>query len=640
MKNSKKNYVCSDAFSEYLFISYFLFHSLIVYVSSRFFNHISILIRNNFKFRDLLSMASSDSENDEEFGAWSKLTTEKSWDGCSYISDFIIFSGRLQVSYFFLVTKGNETNWLIQRKSTDEIDGAASSKIIDTFHQTTPYSLLVQSLIKQLCYFLEKDKEQSTQLYNKICAKLFEMKFIDESYERSEFESIRVSYEMALSQLVEATRGQHLGNALPLRELEVWPLMDDNKALDWSRYYRDFEEIEKIGEGGFGDVWKSKHKLDQIDYAVKKICVKATSVKNVLNHLREVKTLASLNHVNIVPYKSCWLEPLISFQEKEGKPIDTYQSSSSDESSNFVSQTSLKVDSLRLKSDSFSIDFEYSQEQEKSESISRLEKIRRLKNDQAAMIPHVKITWAVLYIQMKLCQKTMRHFLDERNEHSDFQVFYKQLFISTDNEACNQQIAAFSIFHQLCSGLDYIHGKGIVHHDIKPSNVFISTEESGGLTLQLGDFGLACPLENNEVIRHDGFGTRLYAAKEQLDGECSKKSDIYSLGVILIELLSKCITVMECYKKVEKLKKGELLSEIEEESCALISRLLSNQPHKRPDIAELKAIIKLKLASTSNEVDRLKKVISEQSDTIQKKDQQIDELMHEISQLRRQISNT
>lgn len=471
------------------------------------------------------------------------------------------------------------------------------------------------------------------------------MKFIDESYELTEFENIRMSYSIALSQLVEATRG----NALPVHELETWPLTHRaDQALEWSRYYRDFEEIDKIGEGGFGSVYKSKHKLDQIEYAIKKICVKAHSVQNVLNHLREVKTLASLNHVNIVPYKSCWLEPLISFQETENKMIESYQSSSSDESSDFVTQTSIKVDSLRLKSDSFTIDFEYSEgeksqmktelHQEKSEesSISRVEELRRLNKEPKAMIPHVKITWAVLFIQMKLCQKTLRNFLDERNEHSDFQEFYQQYF---DCNSENQEIAGFRMFHQLCCGLDYIHGKGIVHHDIKPSNVFISNEESGALTLQLGDFGLACPLENNDLVRHEGFGTRLYAAKEQLDGKCTKKSDIYSLGVILIELLSKSITVMECYKKVEKIKKGEMLSEIKDDSCALITRLL-NKPDKRPDIIELKASIKLKLESSSTELNRLRKVISEQSDTIQKKDKQIDELMSEITELRRQLSDT
>lgn len=515
--------------------------------------------------------------------------------------------------------------------------------IADGFHQTIPYSLLVQSLIKQLCHFLETDKEKSTIMYNKICAKLYEMKFIDESYEKSEFENIRASYEIALKQLVEATRG----NALPVNELEVWPLTHENPkaALEWSRYFRDFVEVEKIGEGGFGDVFKSRHNLDGIDYAVKKICVKATSVKNVLNHLREVKTLASLSHVNIVPYKSCWLEPLIAYHHEE-KMVETYQTESTEESS--ITSRSRQVDSLRLKSDSFSIDFEYSQEQQQMmksasmvESHSRLEKIRKLKSTNGAMIPHVKLTWAVLYIQMKLCHKTLRNFLDERNEQENFFEYYRQFSpIDENDSSASLQVVGFGMFQQICNGLEYIHGKGIVHHDIKPSNVFISQEETGALTMQLGDFGLACPLEGNDMVRHEGFGTRLYAAGEQLAGQCTCKSDIYSLGVILIELLSKCITVMECYKKVEKLKKGENLTDIDPGICEIIKRLLSHNADNRPDICELKKIVQQKLETSSNEVDRLKQVISDKDSEIQKKDQQIDELMSEITKLRKQLSNS
>lgn len=53
----------------------------------------------------------------------------------------------------------------------------------------------------------------------------------------------------------------------------------------------------------------------------------------------------------------------------------------------------------------------------------------------------------------------------------------------------------------------------------QPSNIFIST--SGKLQVQLGDFGLACPLQR---YNHDAIvGTHMYAAPEQLKGECNPK---------------------------------------------------------------------------------------------------------------------
>nr|XP_048272012.1 interferon-induced, double-stranded RNA-activated protein kinase-like isoform X2 [Myodes glareolus] len=68
------------------------------------------------------------------------------------------------------------------------------------------------------------------------------------------------------------------------------------------RFQKDFEDIEKIGSGGFGQVFKAKHKIDGKTYAIKR--VKYNKEKAV----REVKALATLNHVNIVQYHSCWLE--------------------------------------------------------------------------------------------------------------------------------------------------------------------------------------------------------------------------------------------------------------------------------------------------------------------------------------------
>lgn len=79
------------------------------------------------------------------------------------------------------------------------------------------------------------------------------------------------------------------------------------------------------------------------------------------------------------------------------------------------------------------------------------------------------------------------------------------------------------------AGLEYIHSKGIVHHDIKPSNIFIQLE-NGALLVQLGDFGLACPLQS---VRHSlALGTKLYAAPEQLAGKCDPKVRNYVIDVV------------------------------------------------------------------------------------------------------------
>ena len=78
---------------------------------------------------------------------------------------------------------------------------------------------------------------------------------------------------------------------------------------EWSRYHREFQEISFIAAGGFGNVFKALHRLDGTEYAIKKIKVRSSRVKNIMQHLEEVKTLAKLNHTNIVSYKGAWIEP-------------------------------------------------------------------------------------------------------------------------------------------------------------------------------------------------------------------------------------------------------------------------------------------------------------------------------------------
>ncbi len=95
------------------------------------------------------------------------------------------------------------------------------------------------------------------------------------------------------------------------------------------------------------------------------------------------------------------------------------------------------------------------------------------------------------------------------------------------------------LFLKICDGVAYAHRNLIVHRDIKPSNIFVTADG----TPKLLDFGLAKILESgaNSLQTETALQpmTPAYASPEQLRGEpISTASDIYSLGVVLYELLT------------------------------------------------------------------------------------------------------
>jgi serine/threonine protein kinase len=74
-------------------------------------------------------------------------------------------------------------------------------------------------------------------------------------------------------------------------------------------------------------------------------------------------------------------------------------------------------------------------------------------------------------------------------------------------------------FKQLLSGLEYIHGQNVIHRDVKSSNIYLHTIMDGEIertVLKLGDFGLACRLENSDELRKEVMGTPNCIAPEVL----------------------------------------------------------------------------------------------------------------------------
>ncbi|XP_016400989.1 eukaryotic translation initiation factor 2-alpha kinase 3-like [Sinocyclocheilus rhinocerous] len=409
-----------------------------------------------------------------------------------------------------------------------------------------------------------------------------------------------------------------------------------------SRYLTDFEPVQCLGRGGFGVVFEARNKVDDCNYAIKRIRLPNRELARE-KVMREVKALAKLEHPGIIRYFNAWQEsPPQGWQEDMDKcwlkdastadwllsspdhmeafsvkvpvatpsPVDSScmcatggdmsvcvgdqvcveglgpHSMMSERDSQADPDAVLEVSdsphSFELcpprtvthgdcTSSSFDIVFEDSgceHQDNDSDGSTPVPPACLSQSDPKpqcsvsagppASLPSRPTSLSLapstpcpatrppltpkvyLYIQMQLCRKEnlkdwmAQRCLPELREHTQ----------------------CLDIFLQIAEAVDFLHSKGLMHRDLKPSNIFFTMDD----VVKVGDFGLVTAMDQEEddeelstltpmpvYARHTGqVGTKLYMSPEQLSGNSySHKVDIYSLGLILFELLYPFRTQME-----------------------------------------------------------------------------------------------
>lgn len=145
---------------------------------------------------------------------------------------------------------------------------------------------------------------------------------------------------------------------------------------------------------------------------------------------------------------------------------------------------------------------------------------------------------------------------------------------------------ATEIARQICAGLAAAHERGVIHRDLKPANVMLD----GAGKIRITDFGLAGIAASIQGVDIRA-GTPAYMAPEQLAGkEVTTKSDIYSLGLILYEILTgkrafEASTLPELIKLREQgtiTNPSTLVRDLDPLIERVILRCLESDPAKRP----------------------------------------------------------
>jgi predicted ATPase len=157
-------------------------------------------------------------------------------------------------------------------------------------------------------------------------------------------------------------------------------------------------------------------------------------------------------------------------------------------------------------------------------------------------------------------------------------------------QAINTQ-QVVSIAMQLCEALSHAHEKGIIHRDVKPSNV-IRTQDGSA---RLMDFGIARSPDSQLTQTGSFVGTLSYIAPEQAQGgEIDHRTDLYALGVLLYELCTgelpfrgeDAFSVIAQHLHAPVVPPVEKNPEVPAALSDLIVRLLGKSPEERPGSAQ------------------------------------------------------
>ncbi|NWS44691.1 E2AK1 kinase, partial [Probosciger aterrimus] len=575
-----------------------------------------------------------------------------------------------------------------------ELRVANGSQKFVNFTSTIQNQLLLVSLLEHLCHMYTHNPVHSRCLFRILRQAFTRTGLLSPFAFCDEFSTVRLQHNRAITELMKAANRQILNGELDNGDCHAIGEKEVLFEAQSSRYLNEFDEIARLGRGGYGKVYKVRNKLDGQLYAIKKISIKKATRRDCMKVLREVKVLAGLQHPNIVGYHTAWMEqvqtvhpkgkcsilyktvmelqPLCLEQESRNDRchIHSVESGSSIIFADLTSQEKKSCDSTSLRnlgSESCMNDFMNNNSKEcmkpnkcelsielQEDFVSSVSSRSTDVKNRPSRVPHTSLEQdastgskscteecskndvalcgefeveyrLMLHIQMQLCEISLWDWIVDRNKR------------------CNERTEEMSspyhlvdvcwtmkIFQELLEGVCYIHSMGVMHRDIKPRNIFLHGSDHH---VKIGDFGLACKdllwdhadqwfkiERKNGLIHTSGVGTCLYASPEQLQGShYDFKSDMYSMGVILLELFQPFGTEMERTEVLTCLRNGQIPHTFYKKwpiQAKYVKLLTSQSATERPTAAELRE--SELFHTTEHVISNLQQKVRQQQEEIEK----------------------
>lgn len=326
-------------------------------------------------------------------------------------------------------------------------------------------------------------------------------------------------------------------------------ILSEQLFFNNNKYITNFNQIKLLGQGAYGSVYKVFHKYEQKFYAIKKVFITKDVIDDNYDIFREIQIYSDLLNDNIVRYYSSWID--------------------------------IDVKSI----------IEYNNQIENNCDFDKIDYI-----------------CPILFIQMELCDFTLKEYL---------------LSWSVNDS----ELDKINILIQIIKGIKYLNSKNIIHRDIKPDNIFLIKNEFDKYTVKIGDFGLCkkyvdvnkfnksnklnkiikyihanddlCEMiDNNDLILNYDYksmnsyvGTGIYSAPEIETHKYNSLIDVYSLGIIMIELFINFTTYSEKIFLISQLKNTSdinLLNKISNVDIKqLILDMINSNPIKRPNLKKI-----------------------------------------------------